>query len=76
MHDPKTAEAYGLTRVSLKLASSPNSTLSDYTKLVIPAGKRVSSAMDGKVSLNPSMEPGFATRSNGSGTNLSGTDLH
>ena len=25
------------------------STLSDYTKLVIPAGKRVSSAMDGKL---------------------------
>ena len=26
-----------------------NSTLSDYTKLVIPAGKRVSSAIDGEL---------------------------
>jgi hypothetical protein len=36
-------------------------------KLVIPAGKRVSSAMDGKLNTSCSLD---------SGTNLSETDLH
>jgi hypothetical protein len=34
--------------LSLSKHQRLNSTLSDYAKLVIPAGKRVSSAMDGK----------------------------
>ena len=34
-------------KLSLQQGTAINSTLSDYKKLVIPAGKRVSSAMDG-----------------------------
>jgi hypothetical protein len=43
-------------------------------KLVIPAGKRISSAMDGKFKLLQEAWIRFAVF--GSGTNLSGTDLH